>query len=197
MLPLLLQLSASADHLKWLSMNAGLDIDGLLLDFDRILEFDNMLSLKDAGAEGLARAYDKEDMQVIHVTSHSYKGAEVTITCQAVLVVTHPGIHQALTPCCPAAERGCQCPQPAGVCLHSGVGGDCTRRAAGCLHGPGQRGCSGGCTGGAAAQGHDPADPGCQQPVCGAGEPVPAVQWRGFLGGPAHVLWVRPCCVLR
>ena len=54
-------------------MNAGLDIDGLLLDFDRILEFDSMLSLKDAGAVGLARAYDKEDMQVIHVTSHNYK----------------------------------------------------------------------------------------------------------------------------
>ena len=60
--------------------DAGLDIDGLLLDFDRILAFDSMLSLKDAGAEGLARAYDKEDMQVIHIAYHSYQGAEAVIS---------------------------------------------------------------------------------------------------------------------
>ena len=59
--------------------DAGLDIDGLLLDFDRILEFDSMLSLKDAGAEGLARVYDKEDMQVMHICLSRLQGAGAAI----------------------------------------------------------------------------------------------------------------------
>ena len=69
--------------------DAGLDVDGLLLDFDRILEFDSMLSLKAAGAEGLARAYDKEDMQVIHIASHGCRGAAAAIPRRVVLSVTH------------------------------------------------------------------------------------------------------------
>ena len=81
MLPLASQLSASAGCLSMALHDAGLDIDGLLLDFDRILEFDSMLSLKDAGAEGLARLYDKEDMQVTHISSHGDKGAEAAMSC--------------------------------------------------------------------------------------------------------------------